>query len=132
MKPPVDTIRLGKQSRDQLVKIKRNTGIENWNIVCRWAFSVSIREETCPPLEKTSKEDGVEITWKVFAGDQSEIFSTLLNVDLIRRKARNTDLDANELLHAHLRRGLGFLASGSDIRTIEAFLGKWLDVHPSS
>ncbi len=132
MKPPVDTIRLGKQSRDQLVKIKRNTGIENWNIVCRWAFSVSIREETCPPLEKTSKEDGVEITWKVFAGDQSEIFATLLNVDLIRRKTKNADLDANELLHAHLRRGLGFLASGSDIRTIEAFLGKWLEIQPSS
>lgn len=33
MKPPVDTIRLGKQSRDQLVKIKRSTGIENWNNV---------------------------------------------------------------------------------------------------
>ncbi len=128
MKPPVETIRLGKQSRDQLVKIKRITGIENWNTVCRLAFAVSIREETCPPLEKSSRDDGIELTWKIFAGDYSEIFASLLNSDLIRHRLGNSELDPNGLLHAHLRRGLGFLASGSDIRSIEAFVEKWIQV----
>lgn len=132
MKPPVDNIRLGKQSRDQLVKIKRNTGIETWNIVCRWAFAVSLREETSPPHEKTSKEDGVELTWKVFAGDYSEIIAAMLKADLIARQTNNPELEANSLLHAHIRRGLGFLASGSEVRTIEAFFGKWLETRPNS
>lgn len=128
MKPPVETIRLGKQSRDQLVKIKRITGIENWNTVCRMAFAVSIREETSPPLEKASRDDGIELTWKIFAGDYSEIFASLLNSDLIKHRMANSALDLSGLLHAHLRRGLGFLASGSDIRSIQAFVEKWISV----
>jgi DNA sulfur modification protein DndE len=38
MKPPVETVRISKQGRDQLIKIRRQTGIENWNIICRWAL----------------------------------------------------------------------------------------------
>lgn len=126
MNPPIETIRLGKQSRDQLIKIKRNTGIANWNIICRWAFCVSLREPTPPPAAKASTENGVEMTWKVFAGDQTQTYEALLNHDHTRRAASGEKLDKSALLHAHLRRGLGYLASGSQIRTIDNFISRWM------
>lgn len=125
MKPPVETIRLGKQARDQLTKIKRNTGIENWNIICRWALCVSIREKTPPPVAKASSDDGIEMSWKVFAGDHAELYAALVQVS---KQADESNMRRNDsaFLHAHLRRGLGYLASGTETRSIEQLVAKWL------
>ena len=37
----IDHIRLSQQAKDQLIKLKRVTGIEHWNVLCRWALCVS-------------------------------------------------------------------------------------------
>lgn len=126
MKPPVETIRLGKQARDQLMKIKRNTGIENWNIICRWALCVSLREKTPPPVVKSATEDGVEMTWKVFSGEFANVYAALSKSPSASGGGKGKSNETATLLHAHIHRGLGYLASGTDIRTIEAFLTKWL------
>jgi len=118
MNPPIDTIRLGKQSRDQLTKIKRSTGIENWNIICRWAFCVSLREPTLPSVKKFSSEDGVEISWRVFAGEHAKHFACLLTL------SAPVDADLGAHLHGHLRRGLGYLASAKN-EDIDSFLRRW-------
>ena len=34
----VEHIRLSKQAKNQLIKLKRVTGIEHWNVLCRWAL----------------------------------------------------------------------------------------------
>lgn len=126
MKPPSETIRLGKQSRDQLIKIKRNTGIENWNIICRWALCVSLREPTPPPVGKASTEDGIEMTWKVFGGDNALFYSALLMTSKNSATGGSSGLDESALLHAHIRRGLGYLASGTGTRSIDQLVSKWL------
>jgi len=118
MKPPVETIRLGKQSRDQLAKIKRSTGIENWNVICRWAFCVSIKELSDPSTKRSSTEDGVEISWKVFAGEYGTVYSAILAL------RTPSGLDQGAQLHAHIRRGLGYLASSKG-EPIRGFLGRW-------
>ncbi|MCA9450138.1 MAG: DNA sulfur modification protein DndE, partial [Candidatus Omnitrophica bacterium] len=120
MNPPVETIRLGKQSRDQLIKIKRITGIENWNIICRWALCTSLREPTLPPKRKISVEDGVEITWKVFAGDQAAVYAGLIRNCYLRQNSKS--MSEAEFTHAHVQRGLGFLASGTTTKNISDFL----------
>jgi DNA sulfur modification protein DndE len=38
----IDSVRVSKQARDQLITLRRRTGIENWNVVCRWAFCASL------------------------------------------------------------------------------------------
>ena len=40
----VESIRISKSGRDQLITLKRRTGIENWNVICRWAFCASSAE----------------------------------------------------------------------------------------
>jgi DNA sulfur modification protein DndE len=125
MNPPVETIRISKQGRDQLIKVKRQTGIENWNILCRWALCVSLREPTPPAQPKEKLDGGVEMTWKVFAGDQDEILGALI---LLRTEkdglGRSTD-GASRCLRAHINRGLSFLASGKDTKSIGDFTERW-------
>src|SRR6266568_4616036 len=69
MKPPIETLRISRQGRDQLIKLKRLTGIEHYNILCRWAFCASLREETPPHEVPHGGEGGVDMHWKVFAGE---------------------------------------------------------------
>jgi DNA sulfur modification protein DndE len=127
MKPPCETLRLGKQSRDNLIKIKRITGIEHWNIICRWALFVSLREPTSPALPPESSEGGVEISWKVFAGDISDVISTVLRLRLHHDKGANEEEKAGAL-RAHVTRGLGYLASGTDTKNISTFIARWAPV----
>lgn len=77
IKPPLETIRISRQGRDQLIKLRRNTGLENWNILCRWAFCVSLKDLISHPSFADRLYGGVEMTWKVFAGDQSDIYAVL-------------------------------------------------------
>ena len=48
IEPPVNNIKLSQTAKDQLLKLKRLTKIEQWNILCRWAFCRSLAE-TAPP-----------------------------------------------------------------------------------
>lgn len=132
MKPPVETLRISKQGRDQLAKLRRHTGIENWNVLCRWAFCVSMKEET-PPQPVTQRLDGgVEMTWKVFAGQQSEVFSVLIIM-----RARNDGFPHNpegvaECLRAHIHRGLAYLASGKNTRSLIDLVEMVLNCKPKA
>jgi DNA sulfur modification protein DndE len=126
MKAPTETIRISKQGRDQLIKLRRQTGIEHYNVLCRWAFCVSSKEKTSPPSVTQKLDGGVEMTWKVFAGEQSEIFSALCWI-----KAREGGFNFNNegvsnCLRAHLHRGLAYLASGKETKSISDFVKRWL------
>lgn len=126
MKPPVETVRISKQGRDQLMKVRRQTGIDNWNILCRWALSLSLREATPPPLVRQKLDGGVEMTWKVFAGEESEVFSALVAIRA-NQDALGSDEDGmSNCLKAHMHRGLSYLASGQETRSITDFAARWL------
>lgn len=126
MKPPVETVRISKQGRDQLMKVRRQTGIENWNILCRWALCLSLREETPPPAVKQKLDGGVEMTWKVFSGDESATFSSLIAVRVKRDGLEGDDEASANCFRAHLHRGLSYMASGQDTRTVTDFVERWI------
>ena len=62
----LDHIRLSQQSRDQLIRLKRHTGIKHWNVLCRWAFCASLAEPTVPAPAKIPADSTLEMTWQVF------------------------------------------------------------------
>src|SRR3954471_6962727 len=74
----IETVRINAQGREQLIRLKRYTGIEHWNELCRWALCVSLAEVTRPPATKTGGEGGIEMTWRTFAGAQSDLYLALL------------------------------------------------------
>jgi DNA sulfur modification protein DndE len=128
MRPPVETIRISQQGREQLIKLRRQTGIEHWNVLCRWAFCVSLREKT-PPLQTSERlEGGVEMTWKVFSGEHGDIYSALC-WQRARKDGYPEGLDgAASCLRAHLHRGLSFLASGKETKTLSDLATRWLGI----
>jgi DNA sulfur modification protein DndE len=120
----IETVKLSEQAKDQLIKLKRSTGIKNWNALCRWAFCTSLAEPTIPAPAKIPTDSSVEMTWKVFGGPEHEIYLALLkqrcNVDGLGTS--NTVL-ANQF-KLHLHRGIGYLAADKSIKNINGLLEK--------
>ncbi len=69
-----ETVRLGADTKIHLSTLKKRTGIANWNTLCRWAFCLSVSDDT-PVRDRDEKGVGaVEMTWKTFAGEDEEIY----------------------------------------------------------
>jgi DNA sulfur modification protein DndE len=128
--PLVEVVRLGPMTKNRLMTLKRRTGIDNWNILCRWAFCLSLQETD--PVGERHDEAGVsiEMTWKTFAGDVSEIYEALL-----ASRALDDDIDfdltpASTLLRRHITRGVSRLVGMPNLDGISGLLG--ISRHPSS
>jgi DNA sulfur modification protein DndE len=78
MKAPIESVRVSQQGRDQLIKLKRQTGVENWNVLCRWALCCSLRERAVPPRPTSATDGGVEMSWKVFAGENADQLAAVI------------------------------------------------------
>lgn len=114
----IESIRLSKQARSQLITLKRYTGIKNWNTLCRWGFCASLADESIPPNMTIPADSTVEMTWKIFAGELSETF-----VALLKQRCQKDDLPIDNASLAnqfrlHLHRGIAYLAGEREIRSI--------------
>lgn len=99
MEPPIDRIRISQNAREQLLKLKRSTHIENWNVLCRWALCKSLAEPTPPSIINIVTDSNVEMTWQVFAGNLSDILIVAL-----KQRCHNDGLDTDkETLATQLR-----------------------------
>ena len=67
------------------------------------------------------------MTWKIFGGENAHYYSALLLNSRLHERKGAAALDNSALLHAHIRRGLGYLASGADTRSIELLVSRWLN-----
>jgi DNA sulfur modification protein DndE len=130
MKHPVETVRISRQGKDQLLKLRRQTGIEHWNILCRWAFCASLREHKVPSAYASKLDGGIEMTWKVFAGDQSDIYAAFTYVRARQDGFPDSQDGVAACFRAHIHRGLGYLASGTTTRSISDFVDRWLALSP--
>lgn len=68
LEPPVDRVRISQAAKDQLIKLKRVTKIDQWNILCRWAFCRFLAEPTPPSPVTIPADSNVEMIWQVFGG----------------------------------------------------------------
>jgi DNA sulfur modification protein DndE len=114
----VKQIRLSSQAKEQLIRLKTRTGIPQWNILCRWAFCLSLSEPTPPTPIEIPADSNVEMSWAVFAGEWHEVYLALLR----ERCARDgQDLSAetlNRQLRLHVHRGIAYLATPNKVRSI--------------
>jgi DNA sulfur modification protein DndE len=122
MEPPIDRIRISQSAREQLLKLKRNTHIEHWNVLCRWALCKSLAEPTPPSIINIVTDSNVEMTWQVFAGNLSDILIVAL-----KQRCHNDGLGTDKETLAtqfrlHLHRGIGYLAGDPNIKKIESFI----------
>ena len=104
----IDVLRTSMNVKNSLSRIKTLTGIPNWNIICRWAFCLSIKQ-TSLPREVEEKLDGVEIDYDVLFGKNKPIYTQLLINNL---NAHNVAVDKKNLtkyLYAHVNRGVNII-----------------------
>ena len=111
MELTIDTIRLSEKQKQQLTTLKRKTGIENWNVLCRWALCMSLAEETVPAYEDIPLNSNVEMSWKVFSGEYSEVYLALLRETYQKQKAHLVAVPFNDFFKLHLNRGISFYNS---------------------
>ncbi len=119
MEPPIERFKLSQTAKEQLTKLKRYTKIDQWNILCRWAFCRSLAEPSIPSPVPIPADSNVELTWRVFGGEMSEIL-----VLALKQRCYNDglSLDKETLVtqfRLHLHRGIGYLAGDPNIRKIE-------------
>jgi DNA sulfur modification protein DndE len=114
----IGTFKLSQQEKDNLVKLKRLTGIQNWNVLCRWAFCVSLAEPSVPSTIRIPSDSSVEMTWKIFSGAHDEIYYALLK-ERCHRDGLGTreDILATQF-RLHLHRGIGNLAANRQIKNV--------------
>lgn len=119
MEPPVDRIRLSQTARDQLVKLRRHTKIDQWNILCRWAFCRSLAEPTIPSPIPIPADSNVEMTWRVFGGEMCDILLIALKQRCYNDRLGTDQETLAKYFRLHLHRGIGYLAGDPNIKKIE-------------
>ncbi len=105
----LERVRINSQGKNQLVQIKRKTGIEQYNTICRYALLLSFAEKSVPPVEDTTSSAGIEIDWKVFCGNETALYEDLLIQRCMAEGRDLTDKSLKECLTLHLHRGLAYL-----------------------
>ena len=115
---PIEHIRLSQQAKEQLVRIKRWTGLRHWNEICRWAFCASLAEGTIPAPAKIVADSSVEMSWRVFGGQHHELYLALLKQRCLSDSLGTSDDVLSTQFRLHLHRGLGYIAADRQIRSI--------------
>jgi len=85
-----------------------------------------MREPTPPADPKEKLDGGVEMTWKVFAGDEADIFAALVVLRAHKDGYTDNPEGAVKCLRAHINRGLSYLSSGKETRSISDFVSRWI------
>jgi DNA sulfur modification protein DndE len=114
----IKQIRLSGQAREQLIRLKTRTGITQWNILCRWAFCLSL-EQTSPPTPiEIDANSNVEMDWQTFGGDAQELYLALLKERCVLDGMGTSDDLLARQFRLHLHRGIGYLATPHTINSI--------------
>lgn len=110
----MERIKLNAAARNQLVTLKRRTGIEHNNAICRHALCLSLANPSVPPSESFSFNGGIEIDWRTLTGGEEALYHNLLAARLISEGRRVTDEAIRQTFLLHVHRGLSYLVSRRD------------------
>ena len=107
----VKQIKLSNAAKDKLARLKGKTGIQNWNVLCRWALCYSLKEGTIPTDIEIASDSNVEMSWLIFAGEYHEIYEALIkDLELLDVETRK-NIRASNKKERFLRR-FGVLSIG--------------------
>lgn len=118
----IKQIRLSNQSKDKLSRLKGKTGIQNWNILCRWAFCYSLHENTIPTDVPINSDSNVEMSWYTFAGEYSEIYEALIIQWCYEKGIGINEENLSKYFKLHLERGISYLCGTNFIKNLDDLL----------
>ncbi len=118
----IKQIRLSNQSKDKLSRLKGKTGIQNWNVLCRWALCFSLSEKTIPADNELPQDSNLEMSWLTFAGENFEIYEAIVKMRCEIDGLPTDDETVAKYFRLHLNRGISYLSGTNVIRSIEDLL----------
>ena len=107
----MERVKLTSTARNQLATIKRRTGIEHNNAICRHALCISLANPSVPPDENFAFAGGLEIDWRTLTGGQDDLYTNLLIVRLLSEGKRVSEDAIRQAFLQHVHRGLSCLVS---------------------
>ncbi|KQM98014.1 DNA sulfur modification protein DndE [Sphingomonas sp. Leaf25] len=116
----IEQVTVSKQAREQLIRLKRRTGIEHWNVLCRWALCRSLAEPSVPPATRHPADSNVEMTWRVFGGKHADLYLALLEERCLVDGMTPDPATVAQQFRLHLHRGISYLAADRSISDIDA------------
>lgn len=128
----IEHIRLTTTARDQLVTLKRRTGITQWNVLCRWALCRSLAEAAPPPAAKLVFDSNVEMTWRVFAGEYGDELLALVRYRCHVDGFATDEATVGQQLRLHLHRGIGYLVGDPRVTSVAGLATLTLDQPPAA
>ena len=118
----VDVVRVDERGKTQLTTLKRRTGVQNWNVLCRWALCTSLAEPSRPADQEVGPMSNVEMSWSTFGGPQADLYTALV---LARCESDGLALTPDAVakqFRLHLHRGLTYLVGTEDTRTLSGLV----------
>ncbi|MCK5523658.1 MAG: DNA sulfur modification protein DndE [Thiomargarita sp.] len=118
----IEIVRVSERTKIHLIIIKRKTGIQNWNVICRWGFCLSLSDPSIPPAEKLQRDSSIEMTWKIFGGVNADIYYALLVQRCKKDGFKLTTSRLNEQFKLHLQRGIAYLVGNPNMKSLSTLL----------
>lgn len=118
----LETVRLSQRAKEQLTRVKRDTGIKNWNVLSRWALCLSLAEPSRPPAAKIAADSSVEMTWKVFGGADAEVYHAMVLQRCVDDGLGTDPEIVGQQFRLHLHRGIGYLFGDPRLKSLEGLL----------
>src|SRR5260370_42522312 len=107
----IKQIHLSSQAKDQLIRLKTKTGIPQWNILCRWAFCLSLKQPTPPTPIDIPADSNVEMSWPVFGGEAQELYLAMLKEKCVQDGLGTLEDVLSRQFRLCLHRGISYLGT---------------------
>ncbi len=115
-------IRLSNCAKERLSRLKGKTGIKNWNVLCRWAYCYSLKENTIPTPENIDADSNVEMSWYTFAGEYSDLYEALIIAWCKKMDIPTDNETMAKYIKMHIERGISYLSGTNFIRDLDDLL----------
>lgn len=112
-------VRLSQQAKEHLSRLKRKTGIKNWNILCRWALCYSLSEKTLPTDIPIAADSNLEMSWLTFGGDYYELYEAIVKAWCIQMGLNTDDDTVAKYFRLNLERGIAHLCGTGFIKSFD-------------
>ena len=118
----LETVRLTQRAKEQLTRVKRDTGIKNWNVLSRWALMLSLAEDGAPAPAALVYDSSVEMSWKVFGGPDADLYLALVRERCFLDGLGDDTETVEEQFRLHLHRGIGYLFGNPQLKELASLL----------
>jgi len=117
----IESIRLTESEKEMLTRIKRKTGIDSWNVLCRWAYMIGLSHQGTAGNAAHEKRDAVEIKWETFSGKNSYLYIAITQLRYTVELSKEREITLFDFVHRKLSTGIRILSKSASENNLLCF-----------